>query len=112
MLIITCSTDFVYYVPQYVSPTYRVDSFEGRQNGPATGFSQSSGLVGSALGAEVVVDPVDVVSDSIELVELEDVLVVKLAEVVGALTDTVVSWPLTVVAINAADGIEVVLVVP
>jgi hypothetical protein len=58
------------------------------------------------------VDPVDVAADSIELVELEDMLVVKLVEVVGASTDTVVRRPLIVVAINAAEGIEVVLVVP
>jgi hypothetical protein len=58
------------------------------------------------------VDPVDVAADSIELVKFEDVLVVKLVEVVGASTDTVVSLPLTVVAINATEGIELVLVVP
>lgn len=69
-------------------------------------------MVDSAFGAEVVVDPVDGAADSIELVKLEDVLVVKLAEVVGTSTDTVVSWPLIVVATNAAEGIEVVLVVP
>jgi len=59
-----------------------------------------------------VVDPVDGAADSIELDKLEDVLVVKLAEVVGMLTDSVVGWPLTVVATNAAVGVEVVLVVP
>jgi len=58
------------------------------------------------------VDPVDGAADSIELAELEDVLVAKLAEVLGASTETVVSWPLMVVATNAAEGIEVVLVVP
>ena len=57
-------------------------------------------------------DPVEAAADTIELVELEDVLVVKLVEVVGASTDMVVSWPLIVVATNAAEGIEVVLAVP
>lgn len=57
-------------------------------------------------------DPVDGAGDSIELVELEEVLVAKLVDIVGASTDTVVSWPLTVVAINPTEGIDVVLVVP
>ena len=69
-------------------------------------------MVGSAFGAEAVVDPVDGAGDSIELVELEEVLVAKLVDIVGASTDTVVSWPLTVVAINPTEGIDVVLVVP
>ena len=86
-------------------------SFEGSQKGPATGFSQSRELVDYVLGAEVVVDPVGAADDSIEVVELEDVLVVELIVVVGTVTDTVVSWPLMVVATNAAEGIEVVLVV-
>ena len=57
-------------------------------------------------------DPVDGAADSIELVKLEDVLVVKLAEVVGTSTDRVVGLPLMVVATNATEGVEVVLVVP
>ena len=69
-------------------------------------------MVDSGFGAEAVVDPVDGAGDAIELVELEEVLVAKLVEVVGASTETVVSWPLTVVAINPSERIEVVLVVP
>lgn len=54
----------------------------------------------------------DAVVDSIELVKLEEALVARLVEVEGASTDIVVSWPLTVVAINPTEGIEVALVVP
>ena len=76
-----------------------------------TAFSQSSGLVDSASGAEVVVDGVDAAADCIELVKLEDMLVARFTEVVGAATDKVVIWPLMVVATNATEGIELVLVV-
>lgn len=76
-----------------------------------TAFPQSSGLVDSASGAEVVVDDVDAAADCIELVKLEDMLVARFTEVVGAATDTVVIWPLMVVATNATEGIELVLVV-
>ena len=87
-----------------------MDSFVGRQKGPATAFWHRGKLVDMPSVEEVVVEgAADSATESVA--EVVEGVAARFTEVVGTATEMVVTFPLIVVSTSATEGVGVALVV-